>query len=163
MVKVRGRLKGYILTVLRGELLAFLPQPHAWLRHAGVLLSLCRASFSSEITVVSSFVALPVRSAIRGGFGSGSGFEHVKRTPDVAVGDGSGVAIVRNTSARRATCCNDNPSRRSHAGAHGPLTRPPRRICLRRQQRQSSSEARAHAEAATLDLPFRISSLPLNK
>jgi hypothetical protein len=115
-----ARLKDHILTVLRGELLAFLPQPHAWLRHAGVLLSLCRASFSSEITVVSSFVALPVRSAIRGGFGSGSGFEHVKRTPDVAVGDGSGVAIVRNTSARRATCCNDDPSRRSHAGAHGP-------------------------------------------
>jgi hypothetical protein len=72
-----ARLKDHILTVLRGELLAFLPQPHAWLRHAGVLLSLCRASFSSEITVVSSFVALPVRSAIRGGFGSGSGFEYV--------------------------------------------------------------------------------------
>ena len=46
--------KGLHLTVLRGELLAFLPQPHAWLRHAGVLLSLCRASFNSEITVVSS-------------------------------------------------------------------------------------------------------------
>ena len=49
-----ARLKDHILTVLRGELLAFLPQPHAWLRHAGVLLSLCRASFSSEITVISS-------------------------------------------------------------------------------------------------------------
>lgn len=115
-----ARPKDHILTVLRGELLAFLPQPHAWLRHAGVLLSLCRASSSSEITVISSLSRC--RSEARFGevFGSGSGFEHVKRTPDVAVGDGSGVAIVRKTSARRATCCNDDPSRRSHAGAHGP-------------------------------------------